>query len=232
MVCKLAVWRLQNHDNFVGTWLSDYFTNTLGLSLDTHEANHEPVGNHPLNIYIEKWLVPDNGGFTMPLPTSPDALQPFLDGIEVAEWQDIAITDIRSDIKGLGDKLQEILAQENMSPYRLNELNYLATRIEGLDEYGLEIFAANIEAGRNCATIADIINLTFNENINCFDVQPAFSEEMYGEFQIDMVLPDKHAGAFHRLNESDDPADQALAAYIEKLEAHVDKKVDSPPLNL
>jgi|GEM_PF-1590305 len=225
---------LENHINegFSSRGTLEQVLEDMGLGgFSEHEevqhlsgTENDETPNRLLSVFIEKWLIPDNGGFTMPLPTSPDELRPFLDDIEVIEWQDIAITNIRSDIKGLGDKLQEILTQEDMSPYRLNELNYLATRIEGLSDSGLEIFAANIEAGRNCDTIADIINLTFDENLNCFDVQPAFSEEMYGEFQIEMVLPDKHADAFHRLNESDDPADSALAAYIEKLEAHVDKE--------
>ncbi|MCL2853894.1 MAG: hypothetical protein FWE20_12885, partial [Defluviitaleaceae bacterium] len=82
---------------------------------------------------------------------------------------------------------------------------------------------ANIETGRNCGSIAEIINLTFDENLNRFDVQPALDEEMYGEFHLEMVLQDEHADAFNRLSESDNPADRALAAYIETLETYVDK---------
>ncbi|MBR5948268.1 MAG: hypothetical protein IKZ82_06415 [Clostridia bacterium] len=45
---KLAVWRLQTHGNFGGTWLSDYVPNRLGGFLsesddmkDTEEQNYE-----------------------------------------------------------------------------------------------------------------------------------------------------------------------------------------------
>jgi len=326
---KLAMWRLQNHENFGGTWLSDYLPNKLAVQelddadlsdskgLEAKPAkeynigsgpdefgvavwnwndqtyangsekyiahiNHEreityfednlpedvvhdikliaeadwkveyaiemagleydpkppqpnlPFGphpsdmenlddsTHPISVYIEKWFVPENGGFTLPLPASSDALQPFLDGIETFDWKDVAIINIESDIKGLGEKLQEIFAQEDMSPHRLNELNYLAQRIEDLSGSGYEIFAANIEAGRNCDSITEMINLTFNENLNRFDVQPAMDSAMYGEFKLEMVMQEENADAFHRLNESKNPEDRALAAYIEKLEAHID----------
>ena len=229
---RLAAWRMQTHSVYAGAWSSDYLTNTLGVITDDsrtvnvapHSSDMEnyDAQTHPLNVYIEKYYAPANGGFTIPLPTSPEELRPFLDGIEISEWQDIVIIDIQSGIRGLGDKLQEIIAHEDMSPYRLNELNYLAGRIEGLDGSGYEIFAANIEAGRNCGSIAEIINLTFDDNLNRFDVQPVFDEEMYGDFHLEMVLQDEHADAFNRLSESDNPADRALAAYIETLEKHVD----------
>jgi len=273
---RLASWRMQTHDVYVGSWSSDYLANTLGVITDDSRTisvapirgttnreysdtigdDNEPQGDtppivafgerrstyrdegaegphpsdmenydaqtHPLSVYVEKYLVPANGGFTMPLPASAEELRPFLDGIEISEWQDIVIIDIQSDIKSLGDKLQAIIAQEDMSPYRLNELNYLAKRIEDLDGIGYEIFAANIEAERNCGSIADMINLTFVENLNCFDVQPAFDEEMYGDFYLEVLSQDLHADAFNRLSKSDNPADRALAAYIETLEKHVD----------
>ena len=179
---------------------------------------------HPIGIYIEKLHVPENDGFIIPLPTSSKELFLYLEGLEISDWQDIAIMNIQSDIKGLDEKLQEIIAQESMSPYRLNELNYLAERIKGLDEYALGIFSANIEAGRNCNSLENIINLTFDENLNCFDVQPALSEEMYGEFHLEILLPDKHADAFNRLMDSDEQADRALATHILMLEKHVDKE--------
>lgn len=236
---KLAIWRLQNREKLDAVWLSDYLVNELGVDLynsqspsGAEDRQNGDIGINytkdtpaqPFRIYIEKWNAPHTGGFTMPLPASPDSLRPLLEDIEVSEWQDILISDIRSDIKGLGDRLKEIIAQEDMSPYRLNELNYLAARIEGLSESSLEIFAANIEAGRNCDSIAGIINLTYDENLSYFSIEPVFSEEMYGKIHLEMLSKEKHADAFVRLTESYDLSYRELAAYIDTLEKHIDKK--------
>lgn len=38
---RLAMWRLQTHEQFGGTWLSDYRTNKLGISVDERPAQNE-----------------------------------------------------------------------------------------------------------------------------------------------------------------------------------------------
>ncbi len=38
---RLAVWRLQTHHVFGGTWVSDYITNQLGIDLDLQRAADE-----------------------------------------------------------------------------------------------------------------------------------------------------------------------------------------------
>lgn len=42
---RLAMWRLQTHDQFGGTWLSDYVENSLGgfLSTDINETETEEM---------------------------------------------------------------------------------------------------------------------------------------------------------------------------------------------
>ena len=58
-------------------------------------------------------------------------------------------------------------------PDILNEINYLAARIYAISEFGgYDIFCSNIEAGRNCGSVAEMINLTFDDNLNRFDLQP------------------------------------------------------------
>jgi len=188
---------------------------------DEHDGENAAT-HSPLRVYIENLHDDSIGGFTMPLPTTMEALQPFFDGAEITGWQDMKVWEVRSDINGLGDAINKTI-NKTVSPDTLDELNYLAARIQGMSESGLDIFCANIEAGRNCGSVTEMINLTFSENLNCFDVQPAFNAEQYGDFLVNMWIQDEHADAFNRLNDSDDPADRALAAHIEKLEAHIDK---------
>ena len=179
-------------------------------------------GARPISVYIENAHDPGIGGFTIPLPTTQAELQPFLEGAGICGWHEIKICDITSDIDGLGDKLYDIISEEYITPNTMDELNYLAARLGDLDDIGIgrEIMAANIESGKNCGSLAEIINLTYSENLNCFDCWPAFSAEQYGDILINQFLQDAHAIAFNRLEKSDDPDDRALAAHIEKLETH------------
>ena len=41
---KLAMWRLQTHDTFGGTWLSDYLPNRLGINTDERGPDHDGAG--------------------------------------------------------------------------------------------------------------------------------------------------------------------------------------------
>lgn len=41
-VGKLAMWRLQSHGTFGGTWLSDYLPNRLGVNTDTPRDRQKP----------------------------------------------------------------------------------------------------------------------------------------------------------------------------------------------
>ena len=181
--------------------------------------------NPPLRVYIENVHDDRIGGFTMPLPAKPEMFQGFFEGAEITGWQDIEIVELYSDIDGLGKILTESI-KKTMSPDTLDELNYLAARIQDLhrDEHGYGIFAAAVEAKRHSGDATELINLTFTENINRFDCWPVFSEKEYGDILVNQFLPDEHIEAFVRLRDSENPDDRALAAHIEKLEAHVDVK--------
>jgi hypothetical protein len=96
----------------------DWWEIVCGI-IDKAEAHEsEPVrrderggGNaapsYPLRVYIENVHDDRIGGFTIPLPTTPEALQPFFDGTEITGWQDIVIAEVLSDIKGLGKFLSK-----------------------------------------------------------------------------------------------------------------------------
>ncbi|MDL2236107.1 antirestriction protein ArdA [Christensenellaceae bacterium OttesenSCG-928-L17] len=101
----------------------------------------------------------------------------------------------------------------------LDELNYLAVKMDGMTEQQQDIFRAVIESGRHCGSMKDIINIV--ENLDSFDLQPAFSPQMYGEFLAEMYR-DHFAGEMEALEKSEDPAMRELAAHIGMLDNHLD----------
>lgn len=173
-----------------------------------------------IRVYIENVHDERAGGFTIPLPTTPEAIRPFLEEAEIETAWDAEFVEVFSDITGLGDLLNENI-KKTMSPDTLDELNYLAARIAEMTPNELEIFAAAVEAKRHTGSAAEIISLTFAENIDMFDLQPAFSKEEYGGFLLDLDY-DSGADAMNRLEQSDDPADRALFGHITRLESAAD----------
>ena len=177
----------------------------------------------PFRVYVENRHIPSLGGFTISLPTTPSKLQLFLNEIITVDSNELIIINIKSEIYKLDIRLNGAIARDAAFSSTFNELNYLASRINNLSNNDLEVFTACIEAGRNCETITDMINLTHSENLQLFELQPAFSPEMYGEFLIDCFFPDVHADAFDRLKASPDEKNQELATYIELLETHINR---------
>jgi hypothetical protein len=237
---KLAMWRISSHDNFGGTWLSDYRVNQLGVSndepeepplvildehskpfrvgfnTDTTQTNESEAAKDtpPLSVYIENAGNETLGGFTMPLPATREALQPFLDGLEITDESQIAVMEVMSPIKGLGN----LISDNTHDSLHLDELNYLAAKLQALDEFERDTFAAVVETERHTASVAEIINIV--ENIGIFDIQPAFSPKEYGEFLLGLEM-DEHANAFQRVQEGDSQL-SGLARYIEMLEDNFD----------
>ena len=75
------------------------------------------------------------------------------------EW---FITDYDCYVDGLYDKLGEY---EN-----LDELNYLASKLEEMRDYEYAQFRAGMEMGDHCGSLQEIINLT--ENLDCYEIYP------------------------------------------------------------
>ena len=173
--------------------------------------------NPSLQAYIENVHDERICGFTIPLPTSVEALQPFLTGVEIRGWQDMKIWEVTSDIGGLGEATTGTM-KRSMTPDTLDELNYLAARIGGLSEDRRDIFAAVVASGWRDGTIKDSLNII--ENLSNFELQPAFNEEQYGDFLLD-TQKDEASGMFRRFEESADPDEKAFADYVLRLEAHI-----------
>ncbi len=168
----------------------------------------------PITVYIENAHKPGIGGFTIPLPTTREALAPWFAaiGVEGQNPQDIKIVEAKSSIAEIGRALLE-------TDISLEEYNCFAAKVSALNEDELEIFRAALDSGRFSGGIGRIINVL--ENVGCFELMPAYSEEDYGNFLIDMEK-DNTAHIFDRLNESKDEDERAFAEYIQRLEEHVD----------
>jgi len=197
------------------------------LENKTISEPHTSQGTSMLQLYVENIHDSNVGGFTIPMPTTLEKLQPFLDETEITGWQDMRIWEIKSGIKGLGDVMYDYVAKA-MSPELFDELNFLAAKLSGISGYQKAHFAelkmnmeAVIESKQHCSSIADIINLS--ENLFSFMVMPAFEPSMLGDVYLDMDI-DTHYDAIGILRSSDDRQLNELADYIVKLEEHVDVK--------
>lgn len=173
----------------------------------------------PIQAYIENADNDSIGGFTIPLPITKDALAPWLEAIEAGSFDEssIAICGVRSSVPGLDGALRDLVADG----IAFDELNYLAVKIGGLNDWQTDLFIAALETERYNGSAKELINLA--ENINLFDLQPAFSEEQYGEFQIQMEK-DNSMNVFERLEKSEDPEEREFAQYVLRLEEFVDVK--------
>ena len=79
------------------------------------------------------------------------------------EW---FITDYDCYVDGLYDKLGEY---EN-----LDELNYLASKLDEMSDSEYAQFQAGMEMGDHCGSLQEIINLT--ENLDCYEVYPHIAD--------------------------------------------------------
>ena len=77
-------------------------------------------------------------------------------------YEECFITDYDCYVDGLYSKLGEY---EN-----LDELNYLASKLDEMDQSEYAQFQAGMEMGDHCGSLQEIINLT--ENLDCYEVYP------------------------------------------------------------
>lgn len=173
----------------------------------------------PIRAYIENANNDSIGGFTIPLPTTKEALRPWLEAIEAGSFreEDIAIREARSSVPGLEETLRRFISND----IAFDELNYLAAKISEMEKWDMDLFTAALDSGRYSGSISELINMA--ENIPRLDLEPAFSEEQYGDHHIQM-MKDNTSSVFERLEQSDVPEEKWLAEYILLLEAHVDAK--------
>lgn len=118
-----------------------------------------------LGKYNEGELV----GEWVKFPTSAEEIRAVFDRIGIGQKDDFGytyeewfITDYDCYVDGLYDKLGEY---EN-----LDELDYLAAKLDDMTQGEYAQFQAAMEMGNHCGSLQEMINLT--ENLDCYDVYP------------------------------------------------------------
>ena len=122
-----------------------------------------------LGKYNEGELV----GEWVKFPTTAEEMKEVFKRIGIGQRDDFGqpyeewfITDYDCYVDGLYDKLGEY---EN-----LDELNYLASKLEEMSDSEYAQFQAGVEMGDHCGSLQEIINLT--ENLDCYEVYPAIHD--------------------------------------------------------
>ena len=118
-----------------------------------------------LGKYNEGELV----GEWVKFPTTAEEMKEVFKRIGIGQRDDFGqpyeewfITDYDCYVDGLYDKLGEY---EN-----LDELNYLASKLDEMDQGEYAQFQAGMEMGDHCGSLQEIINLT--ENLDCYEIYP------------------------------------------------------------
>ena len=122
-----------------------------------------------LGKYNEGELV----GEWVKFPTTAEELKEVFKRIGIGQRDDFGqpyeewfITDYDYYVDGLYDKLGEY---EN-----LDELNYLASKLDEMSDSEYAQFQAGMEMGDHCGSLQEIINLT--ENLDCYEVYPHIAD--------------------------------------------------------
>ena len=118
-----------------------------------------------LGKYNEGELV----GEWVKFPTTAEELKEVFKRIGIGQRDDFGqpyeewfITDYDCHVDGLYDKLGEYES--------LDELNYLASKLEEMSDSEYAQFQAGMEMGDHCGSLQEIINLT--ENLDCYEIYP------------------------------------------------------------
>ena len=135
-------------------------------------THYEYDKDYPFAAFITnlgKYNEGDLVGEWVKFPTTPEEMQKVFERIGIGQKDDFGqpyeewfITDYDCYVDGLYDKLGEY---EN-----LDELNYLASKLDEMSQGEYEQFQAAMEIGDHSGSLQEIINLT--ENLDCYDIYP------------------------------------------------------------
>lgn len=159
--------------------------------MPTYEYNRDyPFAAFITNLgkYNEGELV----GEWVKFPTTVEEIKAAMDSIGIGQKDDFGyayeewfITDYDCYVDGLYDKLGEYV--------NLDELNYLASKLDEMSHSEYEQFQAAMSVGDHGGSLQDMINLT--ENLDCYEVNPNITDyDDLGRYYIDeleaMQIPD------------------------------------------
>lgn len=111
-------------------------------------------------------------------PASTEEVQAVLSkiGVDGIRYEEIFIADYETNVAGLRNHLGE--------GESIDELNYLASLLDGLDNGQKAKYEAALSLGEYTGSIKDLINLT--QNLDCYEFYPEVqNEEELGRYLID-----------------------------------------------
>jgi len=116
-----------------------------------------------ISVFVTNLAKYNNGeliGEWLDLPTTPKKIKQCFKriGINNSKHEEFIFTDYKSSIEGISKYISEYS--------NLNELNYLAYKLEELDDDDIKIYEAAIDLNGYVQSLADLINLT--GNLDCF----------------------------------------------------------------
>lgn len=117
---------------------------------------------------------------SLSFPTSAKQVQEALwkIGVDGLRCQEIIILECTVGVKGVAQALGEFT--------HLDELNYLASRLDSLDPEELMKFSAAVGHGEYASTAEDLINLTYN--LDHYEIYPVQNAEEYGLWLVDELM--------------------------------------------
>lgn len=131
---------------------------------------------------------------TLSLPATTEDVQVALAhiGVDGKRYEEIYIAQCETSVSGLAERIWEYAS--------IDELNYLATLLEEVEENGeLDKFEAAVALGEYTGSTKDLINLA--QNLDCYDLYSGVTnEEELGYYLIDemcaLKIPEEIQGYF------------------------------------
>lgn len=108
-------------------------------------------------------------GEFLKLPATSEEVQALLKRIHVdgVQYEEIFITDYYMNIPGLHDCLGEYES--------VDELNYLASLLDDMQEWEIEKFSAAMEHGDHAGSLKELFNLA--QNLDCYEFYSGIEDE-------------------------------------------------------
>ena len=113
-------------------------------------------------------------------PTTTEKVQEALRsiGVDGLRYEEIIVTEYSIGMEGIAPLLGEYA--------HIDELNYLASRLEQLSPEDQNKFVAAVRHGEYASDMQDLINLSYPCNLECYTLLPKVkSYEDYGQYLVD-----------------------------------------------
>lgn len=138
----------------------------------------------PFQVYITPLDNEKTTGEWVSFPTTPEAMKELFLRLDIgpSDWN---IINVECNVYGIRDVVWQCES--------LDELNYLAAKLDELDEASIGTYQSLIEIDKHCDSVPELINLT--DNLDCYDVEP----EIYSYDDLARyVLFDRDSHSYNR----------------------------------